>query len=90
MKLKLTEKQYELLLEYVNEAKKPLVPQKLWSFFNKNPNAAFFSVTRGTKDGKDKFYAFKISKVKGKQTIEDLNQGNATKGCSNGIPFGKG
>lgn len=89
MKLRLTEKQYDLLAKYINEAKKPLVPQKLWQFFNKNPNAAFFSVTRKTKDNKEKFYSFKLSKVKGKQTIEDLNQGNATKGCSTEVNFDK-
>ena len=89
MKLKLTEKQYNLLVEYVNEAKKPLVPQKLWSFFNKNPNAVFFSVTKKNKDGSEKNFDFKLSKVKGKQTIEDLNQGNATKGCSTEVNFDK-
>ena len=89
MKLRLTEKQYDLLLEYIDEAKKPLVPQKLWSFFNKNPNATFFSVTKKNKDGSEKNFDFKLSKVKGKQTIEDLNQGNATKGCSTEVNFDK-
>ena len=89
MKVKLTEKQYVLLTDFINEAKKPLAPQKLWKFFNNNPNTAFFSVTRTTKDNKDKIYAFKLSKVKGKQTIEDLNQGNATKGCSTEVNFDK-
>lgn len=82
MKLRLTEKQYSLLLEYIEEARKAPEPQKLSLFFNDNPNAQFFSVVQRVKGGSESEYDFKISEVNGHKTITDINKGTKTKGCS--------
>lgn len=82
MKLRLTEKQYSLLLEYIEEARKAPEPQKLSLFFNDNPNAQFFSVIQRDKNGSESEYDFKLSETNGYKIITDINKGTKTKGCS--------
>lgn len=82
MKLKLTEKQYNLLLEYLDEARKAPTPEKLSLFFNDNPNAQFFNVVQRDKSGSDSSYDFKLSEINGYKVITDINKGTKTKGCS--------
>jgi len=82
MKVKLTEKQYSLLLEYIEESRKAPTPQKLSLFFNDNPNAQFFSVIQRDKNGYDSDYDFKLTEVNGYKVIVDINKGTKTKGCS--------
>lgn len=89
MKLRLTEKQYGLLLEYIEEARKAPEPQKLSLFFNDNPNAQFFSVVQRDKSGSENEYNFKLSEVNGHKTITDINKGikKTTEGCSSDARF---
>jgi hypothetical protein len=82
MKIILTEEQFKLIENYIDEVRKAPNPEKLSVFFNDNPKAQFFSVVQRIKGGSDTEYDFKFEEINGHKMIKDINKGTKTKGCS--------
>lgn len=82
MKIILTEEQFKLIENYIDEVRKAPSPEKLSVFFNDNPKAQFFSVVQRIKGGSDTEYDFKFEEINGHKMIKDINKGTKTKGCS--------
>lgn len=82
MKIILTEEQFKLIENYIDEVRKAPNPEKLSVFFNNNPKAQFFSVVQRIKGGSDTEYDFKFEEINGHKMIKDINKGTTTKGCS--------
>ena len=82
MKIILTEEQFKLIENYIDEVRKAPNPEKLSVFFNHNPKAQFFSVVQRIKGGSDTEYDFKFEEINGHKMIKDINKGTKTKGCS--------
>jgi hypothetical protein len=87
MKIILTEEQFKLIENYIDEVRKAPSPEKLSVFFNDNPNAQFFSVIQRIKGGGDTEYDFKFEEINGHKMIKDINKGTKTKGCSTDARF---
>ena len=87
MKIILTEEQFKLIENYIDEVRKAPSPEKLSVFFNDNPNAQFFSVIQRIKGGSDTEYDFKFEEINGHKMIKDINKGTKTKGCSTDARF---
>lgn len=82
MKIILTESQYKIIEDYINEARTAPVPTNLSSLFNKNKDTTFFDIVQKLKDGQENPYTFKFDREGGFLRITDINPGTPTRGCS--------